>query len=73
MGRRRTLVAITAIPILVAGLAAAGLAAAPGAGARLTPLSGPRVEYNVLVADGAASGAAQQAVRSAGGTVERSN
>jgi len=67
--RRRALLALMTTPVL----AGAGLASASEAAAQPAAPSGRLVEYNVLAADGASSGAAAQAVRSAGGKVERSN
>ena len=62
------MVAVLAVP-LVAGLAAI---AAPSAAAQ-PEMSGKTVEYNVLSADNASVETTEAAIRSAGGTVVRSN
>lgn len=69
MTRRKMRLALLAAPV-VAGLAAAVVV--PSASAQ-PDLSGKSVEYNVLAADGVGLRTVEDAVRAAGGTVERSN
>jgi subtilisin family serine protease len=67
--RRRTLVAWLTAPLFVS-LASA---VAPSVAAAQPDLSGDTVEYNVLAKDGTNLEAAVAAIRSAGGTVKKSN
>jgi subtilisin family serine protease len=60
---------VLALPVVLG----AAVAAAPTAAAAQPELSGRTVEYNVLAADGVGVSTAEQAVRSSGGTVVRSN
>jgi subtilisin family serine protease len=63
---RKTLIAATALPLLLTLVVAPTASAAPA-------LSGATVEYNVLSADGSSAAAAAQAVKAAGGTVVKRN
>jgi subtilisin family serine protease len=63
---RKTLIAASALPLLLTLAVVPTAAAAPA-------LSGASVEYNVLASDGSSAEAAAQAVRAAGGTVVKRN
>ena len=63
---RKTLIAASALPLLVT------LMAAPAASAQPT-LSGESIEFNVLSAEGVSAAAAAAAVKAAGGTVVERN
>jgi subtilisin family serine protease len=59
---RKTLIAASALPLLVTLVVAPSVSAQP-------KLSGDSIEFNVLAADGASASAAADAVKAAGGTV----
>ncbi|MET0135230.1 MAG: S8 family serine peptidase [Kibdelosporangium sp.] len=63
---RKTLIAASALPLLVTLVVAPSVSAQP-------KLSGEGVEYSVLAADGVSAATAEQAVRAAGGTVLQRN
>jgi subtilisin family serine protease len=63
---RKTLIAASALPLLVTLVVAPSVAAQP-------KLSGETVEFNVLAADGTSAAAAEQAVKAAGGVVVERN
>jgi subtilisin family serine protease len=64
--RSRLLVVALAVPLI------GGIVGAPAASAQ-PRLSGPTTEFTVLAAEGQSAGAAEQAVRAAGGTVVKTN
>jgi subtilisin family serine protease len=63
---RKTLIAASALPLLVTLVVAPSVSAQP-------KLSGETVEFNVLAADGTSAAAAEQAVKAAGGVVVERN
>jgi len=64
--RSRLLVVALAVPLI------GGIVGAPAASAQ-PRLSGPTTEFTVLAAEGQSAGAAEQAIRAAGGTVVKTN